>query len=113
MRVEQLAAEQGIPPNYLLQILIELKAQGIVRSMRGKSGGYLLARPPAEVTLADVLRAVHGRVFDSTALADSDCPPELRRAWEQMQQAVEEAGAELNFQRLVDESGAKEKMYYI
>ena len=55
LRVEDLAAEQGVPANYLVQILIELKAQGIARSVRGKEGGYLLARPPAEITMADVL----------------------------------------------------------
>ena len=59
--MEDVAEEQGVPPKYLPQILIELKAQGIVRSVRGKAGGYLLARPPAEITLGDVLRAVQGR----------------------------------------------------
>jgi Rrf2 family transcriptional regulator, cysteine metabolism repressor len=113
LRVEQLGAEQGVPPNYLVQILIELKSQGIVRSLRGKEGGYLLARPPAEITLADVLRAVHGTVFDSPALADVNCPPELRRAWQRLQSAVEQVGGEINFQKLLDESGEKEKMYYI
>jgi len=113
VRVEQLAAEKGVPANYLVQILIELKAQGIVRSVRGKEGGYLLARAPAEVSLADVLRAVHGAVFDSPALKDPDCPPELRRAWERLQQAVDSAAGSVNFQQLLDESSSKEKMYYI
>lgn len=113
MRVEQLATEQSVPANYLVQILIELKAQGIVRSLRGKEGGYLLARPPAQVTLADVLRAVHGTVFDSPALSDPDCPGELRRAWELLQRAVEQTGNGINFQQLMEESGEKEKMYYI
>ena len=60
LRIEQLATGQNIPPNYLVQILIELKAQGIAKSVRGKEGGYLLARAPAEISLGDVLRAVHG-----------------------------------------------------
>src|SRR5215471_12424238 len=81
MRVEDLAAEQDVPANYLVQILLELKAQGIARSLRGKEGGYLLARPPGEITLGDVLRALHGTVFDTPALSDGRCPPELRRAW--------------------------------
>src|SRR5207247_7144337 len=45
-RVEELAAEQGVPSNYLVQILIELKANRIVKSQRGKDGGYQLARAP-------------------------------------------------------------------
>ena len=113
LRVEDLAAEQGVPSNYLVQILIELKAQGIARSVRGKEGGYLLGRPPAEITLGDVLRAVHGTVFDSPALTDPDCPPELRRAWQRLQRTLDAAAGEINFLQLLEESTAKEKMYYI
>lgn len=112
-KVEELAAGQGIPANYLVQILIELKSQQIVKSVRGKEGGYLLARPPAEITLGDVLRCVHGQIFDSPALSDPQCPPELRKAWMKMQAALEQAADSINFQRLLDESAEKEKMYYI
>jgi Rrf2 family transcriptional regulator, cysteine metabolism repressor len=113
VKVEDLAAEQGVPANYLVQILIELKAQGIARSVRGKDGGYLLARPPAEISLGDVIRAVHGAVFDTPALADPDCPPELRHAWRKLQQTASAAADALTFQKLLDESAEKEKMYYI
>ncbi len=113
VKVEELAAEQGVPANYLVQILIELKAQGIARSVRGKEGGYLLARTPAEISLGDVIRAVHGTVFDTPALGDSDCPPELRRAWQKIQQAVAATADAITFQKLLEESSAKEKMYYI
>jgi Rrf2 family protein len=113
LRVEDLAAEQGIPPNYLVQILIELKSQQIVKSLRGKEGGYLLARPPAEITMADVLRCVHGQVFDSPALNDPQCPPELRAAWKKLQDAVDETAAGINFQQLLDQGADKAKMYYI
>jgi Rrf2 family cysteine metabolism transcriptional repressor len=113
LRVEDLAAEQGVPANYLVQILIELKAQGIARSVRGKEGGYLLARPPGEITLGDVLRSVHGTVFDTPALSDPDCPPELKRAWQKLQTAMETAADSVTFQQMLEESSAKEKMYYI
>jgi Rrf2 family protein len=113
LRVEDLAAEQGVPANYLVQILIELKAQGIARSVRGKDGGYLLARPPGEITLGDVLRSVHGTVFDTPALSDPDCPSELRRAWQKLQTAMETAADSVTFQQMLEESAAKEKMYYI
>ena len=113
VRMEELAAEQGIPPNYLVQILIELKSQGIVKSLRGKDGGYLLARPPAEITMADVIRCVHGQVFDSPALADPQCPPELRAAWLKLQQTVDATAGAITFQKLLDQSVDKGKMYYI
>lgn len=113
LRIEDLAAGQGIPANYLVQILIELKAQGIVKSVRGKEGGYLLARAPADISLGDVLRAVHGEMFDTPALTNANCPPELRRAWKRLKVAVNEAADKITFQQLFDESAEKEKMYYI
>lgn len=113
LRVEDLAEGQGIPPNYLVQILIELKSQQIVKSLRGKEGGYMLARPPGEITMADVLRCVHGQVFDSPALSDPQCPPELRAAWQKLQKAVDDAAGSINFQQLLDQSVDKAKMYYI
>ena len=113
VRVEDLAEEQGIPPGYLVQILIELKAQKIVKSVRGKGGGYQLARPPSEITLADVLRTAHGQVFDSPALNDPHCPPELRSAWTKLQKAVDDSASSITLQSLLDEATDKEKMYYI
>lgn len=112
-RVETLASEQSVPANYLVQILIELKAQGIAKSIRGKVGGYLLARAPSEITLGDVLRAVHGEIFDAPALGDSNCAPELRRAWRRLKSAIDSAADSITFQQLLDESAEKEKMYYI
>jgi Rrf2 family transcriptional regulator, cysteine metabolism repressor len=113
VRVEGLAAEQGIPANYLVQILIELKSNRIVRSQRGKEGGYLLARPPAEITLGDVLRAIHGHVFDTPALSDPRCPGELREAWRKLQSTVETTANAINFQSLAEASEDRAKMYYI
>jgi Rrf2 family protein len=57
---ERLARAQGIPQNFLENILTELRRAGIVRTRRGVAGGYQLARPAAEITMADVLRAVEG-----------------------------------------------------
>jgi Rrf2 family cysteine metabolism transcriptional repressor len=113
LKVEEIAAESNTSANYLVQILIELKSRHIVKSVRGKEGGYLLARPPAEITLGDVLRCVHGRVFDPPALGDKQCPPELRAAWKKLQDALDETADSITFQQLLDDSIEKEKMYYI
>jgi Rrf2 family protein len=58
--VDSLAKAQGIPVSFLENILPQLRSSGIVRSRRGPMGGYWLARPPAEVNLADIIRAVEG-----------------------------------------------------
>jgi Rrf2 family cysteine metabolism transcriptional repressor len=111
--VEEMASAQGIPANYLVQILIELKSAQIVKSQRGKEGGYMLARPPAKISFGDVLRCIHGEIFDSTGLNNAQSPPEIRQAWEQLSQAVNKTADAITFQQLLDSSPEKGKMYYI
>ena len=57
---ERLATAQGIPLQFLEHILLELKHAGLINARRGARGGYWLARPPTEVSVADVIRAVEG-----------------------------------------------------
>jgi Rrf2 family protein len=59
-KVDEVAQAQGIPLSFLENILTQLRSAGIVRSQRGPEGGYWLAKPAAEVTLAEVIRAVEG-----------------------------------------------------
>jgi Rrf2 family protein len=60
VKMERLAAAQEIPLRFLEHILLELKHAQVVESRRGAEGGYRLARPADELTLADVIRAVEG-----------------------------------------------------
>jgi len=59
---ERIANAQGIPLKFLENILLELRRSEIVASQRGAEGGYWLARPAADVSLADVIRAVEGPI---------------------------------------------------
>jgi len=83
---ERLADAQEIPLQFLEHILLELKHSGIVRARRGAKGGYWLARPADEVTVADVVRAVEGPIADvqSTppeAITYSGNAESLREVW--------------------------------
>lgn len=60
--VDQLSAEQKIPAKYLESILGELRRGGLLRSQRGPDGGYRLARPAAQISIADVIRALDGEL---------------------------------------------------
>jgi Rrf2 family protein len=60
MRCEEIARSQNIPVNFLENILGEMRHAGLVRSRRGSEGGYWLARPPEDISVADVFRAVEG-----------------------------------------------------
>lgn len=59
-KVDDVAQSQAIPVSFLENILTQLRSSGIVRSQRGPEGGYWLAQPADEVSLADVIRAVEG-----------------------------------------------------
>jgi Rrf2 family protein len=60
MMIADIAEEAGVPRKFLEQILLGLKKRGIVRSVRGRQGGYLLGRSPQEITFADVIREIDG-----------------------------------------------------
>ncbi len=60
--VRDIAERTGLPQPYLEQILLALKGAGLVRSKRGVGGGYVLARPPEEITLSEIVNAVDGPI---------------------------------------------------
>jgi Rrf2 family protein len=60
VQVKDIARRQLIPEEYLGQLMVGLRRAGLVHSVRGAAGGYLLARPPAEITVAQVLETLEG-----------------------------------------------------
>jgi Rrf2 family protein len=60
---EQLAHAQNIPGKFLETILTQLRRTGLVRSQRGPDGGFWLARPAGEISLADIIRAIDGQLL--------------------------------------------------
>ncbi|HEX4533122.1 MAG TPA: Rrf2 family transcriptional regulator [Rhizomicrobium sp.] len=60
MLIADIADEANAPRKFLEQILLEMKKRGIVRSQRGRQGGYLLGRDPKDITFADVIRVTDG-----------------------------------------------------
>ena len=61
--VRDIAERTGLPQPYLEQILLALKGAGLVRSKRGVGGGYVLARPPEQITLGQIVSAVDGPIM--------------------------------------------------
>lgn len=58
--IADIAEHDAIPKKFLEQILLKLKAQGLVESKKGKGGGYMLARAPQKITLGEVIRLIEG-----------------------------------------------------
>ncbi|MFF7597638.1 RrF2 family transcriptional regulator [Streptomyces mirabilis] len=75
-KAEQLSGSQDIPLRFLLSILRELRQHRLVLSSRGPEGGYRLARPPNEISIADVIRAIDGSLasFRDLTLSDLSYP---------------------------------------
>src|SRR5580704_1022164 len=60
MMIADIAEEAGVPRKFLEQILLGLKKRGIVQSLRGRAGGYMLGRNPKEISFADIIRETDG-----------------------------------------------------
>jgi Rrf2 family protein len=108
----ELAEKERLPGDYVEQILLRLRRAGIVSSVRGARGGYLLARPPADVTVKDVLDASeHGtfeinceqhRVDDGRCCDEAACS--IRPVWHLLRQRIDEV---LGSIRLADLLGSE------
>ncbi|NBW63778.1 MAG: Rrf2 family transcriptional regulator [Synechococcaceae bacterium WB4_1_0192] len=76
LQVAEIAARQGIPERYLEQMMTALRRGGLLRSLRGPRGGYLLSRSPESVNLAEVIHCLEGD--PSVAPADPSRSPEFQ-----------------------------------
>jgi Rrf2 family protein len=92
---EELAQTQGIPPKFLEAILASLRRAGLVNSRRGADGGYWLAKPAKEITVADVVRAVDGPLAGVRGLRPENvtyvgAATELPQVWIAVRQSMRE-----------------------
>jgi len=89
--IHGIAERQGIPQRYLEQVLLMLKRGGFLVSRRGAAGGYHLVRPPEEISVGEVVRAVEGSLspFDSSRRPGRRAPnDELSELWREVSEAV-------------------------
>jgi Rrf2 family protein len=117
--IQEVAARQRIPQRYLEQVLLSLKRMGLLTSKRGSAGGYHLVRPPDEITVGEVLRAVEGNgsPFGATGTGRDEVDPDLAKLWEEVAEAVSGVVDRLTFDELAARarerrSGAR-AMYHI
>jgi Rrf2 family protein len=96
VRIQAISEAQNIPKRFLEQILNDLKSAGIVQSRRGVAGGYRLARPPEEITLAAVVRHIEGALAPVSCVSERfyekcSCPDESRCAIRSVMKDIREA----------------------
>jgi len=122
--LNSIAERQGLSEGYLEQLMAPLKKSGIVKSIRGAQGGYILAKQPKDITTGEVIRALEGPIAP-VACVSEDYPEECDRAegcvtrmvWAKVRDSIAGALDSLTLQDLVEESRKQTEkghyMYYI
>jgi Rrf2 family cysteine metabolism transcriptional repressor len=100
VRIQTISDQQNIPKRFLEQILNDLKSGGMVQSKRGVGGGYRLARPPEQITLASVVRHIEGALAPVSCVSEKfyekcSCPDESRCAIRSVMKEVRDAIVEI------------------
>ncbi len=120
--IKDIAKRQGISQNYLEQIVLVLKAAGIIKSLRGAKGGITLARPPHQISLIEAIQTLEGSVAPVECVDNAEACPRAnfcasRDIWVEMKQAINQVLVSKTLQDLVDQHKIKEQpkpgMYYI
>jgi len=85
LKIKEIAANASIPQNFLEQILLELKKQGLLMSIKGAHGGYKLARSLNDITLKDVVLILESDIFSDNYQTDDQA---LKFFWDDIKQQV-------------------------
>ncbi len=115
-----IANRQYIPEQYLDQILMALRKEGLVKSIRGPKGGHMLAKPPGQITMAQVMQALEGYVPPMECLPNPDfCKLSpvcgLREVWQKIDIMTQQVLNSTTIEELAQRhrTGNTEAMYYI
>jgi Rrf2 family protein len=117
VQLGEIAAAQNIPEKFLIQIFQRLKAAHLVGSSRGAAGGYFLAKDPAMITIADVVRAVDSTIFEKPADAEGAKRTRGRelilRAWNTVSDGIAGQLEQITFERLANDLNDGQLTYSI
>jgi Rrf2 family protein len=112
-----IVSRQNIPDSYLENILLILKANGIIVTKRGASGGYVLTKPPSDITLLDIVSIFEGSLapvdcIDNPDLCERRDICSVRDAWIALKKAQENVLKNITIKDLVDEEQKKKISNY-
>ena len=110
-RLEELAQREAVSANFLVQILNDLRRGGLVASRRGKAGGYLLAKQPGSINLAEIADAVDPSLLPNSVSNDGESGPAVCEAWAAVSQSLRAKLASITLEQLAHSSGGP--MFYI
>ncbi len=116
VQVRRIADAHGIPPQFLVHILLQLKGAGLVTSTRGPGGGDQLVQHPAEVTLGEVMHLVEAQSLElSSSVADSTPASRvLIQSWQEVADVERQMLDRISFADLLEQARQQSQdMYYI
>ena len=110
-QIEHLARTEAVPANFLAQILGKLRTHGLITSRRGNQGGYILARPPEDISLYDILMAVEGQCLHLSGNFHGRSGRRLKQVWGEISHALIEKTRSYTLNQLSTKNPSE--MYYI
>jgi Rrf2 family protein len=114
VQIRRIADEHGIPSRFLVQILLQLKGASLVASTRGAAGGYRLARPPREITIAEVIEVMEGDERPVTNAGKlTPLVGTLLHLCRELGNTQRDRLDDLTLADIVEQAAAREPMWYI
>lgn len=111
IQIKDIADKANIPKNYLEQILVILKREGLVKSIRGANGGYMLQKPPEKIIIYDIIDALEGGLCNEAYANSNEI---LNLFWQEKQAKVREIfNIPLTELKIFEQRYNKQMMYVI
>ncbi len=117
VQAREIASAESIPEQFLEQVLAALRRAGVVRSIRGASGGYELARPARSITAGDIVRALSGPIAPIPCVDDPDASGRCEKVehcvvvslWQRVQSAITQVLDGTTIQDMVEQRMQREQ----
>ncbi|GIW96731.1 MAG: Rrf2 family transcriptional regulator [Pirellulaceae bacterium] len=111
---KQIAQQHEIPVQFLAQILQQLRAAGLIHSVRGAQGGFMLARPPQQITLAEIVDAICATPNETARRGPAEgLSVALHDVWQQLEDAQRQVLESYTLARLLEQATSSPTMFYI
>ena len=108
--LKSIADEQNLSENYLEQLVSVLRREGLLNSVRGAQGGYMLAKSPIDITVGNILRALEGNLAPVDCVISEEYEGEKEEScvtklvWERIRDSIDEVVDSITLQDMLDES---------
>jgi Rrf2 family transcriptional regulator, cysteine metabolism repressor len=109
--IDELAALEEIPANYLVQILSELRNGGLINSRRGKQGGYSLAKAPSDISLYEIITVIDGELLGINLDANGSSGAGVQKVWKEVVEALKKKTMSYSLESFLPVES--DDMYYI